>query len=179
MKGKATIKRTAGKTWVGLKNQDFLTPEFMNKLGRFLVSAIVMEAKKDLARQGNKPTPPGEKEGVPNSERFFESFSYNITQDNKIEVTSSWPWISQIVEGRQSFSMDWLTKSDGVTNVPMRSGNQRTTVIVGTPTGDKVWVHPGFRKHTFIRRGYENALRKFRKELKDQVLKTLRKTRPL
>ena len=179
MKGETTIKRSPGKTWGGLKNQDFLTPEFMNKLGRLLVRSIITEAKKDLARQGNKPTPPGEKEGIPNTERFFDSFSYSITVDNKIKVISSWPWINQIVEGRQSFSMDWLTKNNGVKNVPMRSGNQRTTVIVGTPTGDNVWVHPGFRKHTFIQRGYETALRGFKKELKGQVLKTLRKTRPL
>ena len=80
MKGKATIQRSAGKTWGALNNRDFLTPDFMSKLGRCLVSSIIMEAKKDLARQGNKPTPPGEKEGIPNTERFFESFSYTVLE---------------------------------------------------------------------------------------------------
>ena len=170
------LKMTRGKTWVGLKQEDFLTPEFMEKLGGFLVDSIIYEARKDLAKQGGKPTERGVAEGIPASERFFKSFRYEV-KGNSIEIYSDWEWIEQITEGRNEFSMEWLTQQRGVSRVPMAGKQPGTVLIKSTPGGSQQpWIHPGFRKHNFIRRGYEKARRKFEQELKTQINKVLKKT---
>lgn len=170
------IKKTYGKTWVGLEQEDFLTPKFLDKLGGFLVDAIVFEARKDLAKQGGKPTPVGTPEGIPASENFFKSFRYEVN-GTSIEVYSDWPWIDQILEGRREYPMEWLTQREGVSRVPM-PGKQPGTVLIRSTPGrmQKPWIHPGFRKHNFVRRGYEKARRKFEAELNKQVANVLKKT---
>lgn len=170
------LKKTYGKTWVGLEQEDFLTPRFMERLGGFLLDAIVFEARKDLAKQGGRPTPEGAPEGIPASNRFFESFSYKIN-GNSIEISSTWPWIEQVLEGRKAYPMEWLTQTEGVSRVPM-AGEQPGTVLIKSTPGNlqKPWIHPGFRKHNFVRRGYEKARHKFKQELDKQVAKILKKT---
>lgn len=169
------IKKTYGKTWVGLKNTDFLTPEFMKRLGDYLVDAIVYEARKDLAKQGNARTPRGEAEGIPADEKFFRSFSHKV-DGTKIEVSSDWPWILQILEGRPPYPMEWLTQEEGVPRVPM-PGPGGTVLIRTTPAQKQnAWIHPGFRKHNFVRRGYDKARRKFKDELDKQIAKVLKNT---
>jgi hypothetical protein len=175
-KSSVKIKKTHGKTWVGLKQEDFLTPAFMKKLGGFLLDAIVFEARKDLAKQGGKPTPEGAPEGIPASERFFQSFSYKIKK-NSIEIHSDWPWIEQIIEGRKPYPMEWLTRSEGISRVPMAGKQPGTVLIKSTPSNlSGPWIHPGFRKNNFLRRGYEKARRKFARELEKQFEKILKKT---
>jgi len=175
-KSSVKIKTTRGKTWVGLKQEDLLTPDFMRKLGGFLLDAVVFEARKDLAKQGGKPTPRGVAEGIPASEDFFQSFSYEI-KGNSIEIHSDWPWIEQITEGRRPYPMEWLTRAEGVTRVPMAGKQPGTVLIKSTPSVmDGPWIHPGFHKHNFLRRGYEKARRKFAKELESQFEKILKKT---
>lgn len=169
------IKKTHGKTWVGLEQADFLTPDFMERLGGFLRDAIVYEARRDLAKQGNRPTPVGHPEGIPADEKFFRSFSYQI-KDNVLEIHSSWPWIDQIVDGRRPYPMEWLTQQEGVTRVPMK-GPGGTVLIRATPaTPQEAWIHPGFRKHNFVRRGYEKARLKMEQELEKQIEKILKGT---
>lgn len=170
------IKKTQGKTWVGLDQEDFLTPDFMERLGGFLLDAVVYEARKDLAKQGGKPTPEGAPEGIPASERFFDSFAYQV-KGNSIEIHSSWPWIEQITQGRKEYPMEWLTRGAGVSRVPMAGKQPGTVLIKSTPaTTQPPWIHPGFRKNNFVRRGYEKARRKFERELKTQIEKILKKT---
>lgn len=169
------IKKTHGKTWVGLEQADFLTPAFMQRLGGFLRDAIVFEARKDLAKQGNARTPVGVAEGIPADEKFFRSFSY-VVKGNSVEIHSSWPWIDQIIEGRQPYPMVWLTQQEGVSRVPM-PGPGGTVLIRTTPaTARDAWVHPGFRRHSFLRRGYEKARRKMEQELEKQIVKILKGT---
>jgi hypothetical protein len=72
--------------------------------------------------------------------------------------------------------MEWLTRQAGVNAVPMKSSNG-TVIIRATPAlKDDAWIHPGFRKHNFVRRGYEKARRVFAQELEKQVGKILKKT---
>lgn len=171
------IKTTYGKTWVGLEQEDFLTKDFMERLGGFLRDAIVFEGRKDLARQGMQPTPRGRPEGIPvsSSDAFFKSFHYEV-KDNKIDIFSDWPWIDQILEGRKAYPMPWLTKERGVDKVPF-PGSAKTVIIRSTPKyAREAWIHPGFRKHNFVRRGYEKARKKFEEELEKRVLEVLRKT---
>lgn len=171
------IKRTYGKTWAGLENKDFVTPEFLNKVGEMLVDAIVFEAGKDFAKQGNTPTPRGQPEGIPGSVAFFDSFKYRVvSRGSRVEIYSTWPWIDQIIEGREPYPMEWLTQQEGVSRVPMKQPDG-TVLIRTTPASPQdAWVHPGFQKHTFVRRAYEKSRRKMKSLLEQQVLKTLKGT---
>jgi hypothetical protein len=175
-KSSVRLKKTYGRTWVTLKSEDILTPTFMGKLGSFLLEAIIYEARKDLAKQGGRPTPEGVPEGIPASEKFFQSFRYEI-KGTSIEVYSDWPWIDQITEGRKPYPMEWLTRPEGVNAVPMPGKQPGTVLIRATPASKEgAWIHPGFRKHNFVRRGYEKARRKFEQELNKQVENVLKKT---
>jgi len=167
------IKKTSGKTWATMKDGDFVDEKFLRRIGDLLVESIVFEAGKDFAKQGNKPTPPGQAEGVPRSLSFFDSFHYRLGRGQTVEVYSTWPWIDQIIEGRRPYPMDWLTQQAGVSRVPMK-GPGGTVLIKTTPAGTQdAWIHPGFRKHNFVRRGYERARRQMDEMIKKQVVKVL------
>ena len=171
--GGVRVKKTFGKTWVSLENKDLLTPAFMNKLGKFLVASIVLEGRRELSRQRSVK---GQPEGLPNTERFFESFSYKIERE-QVLVLSDWPWIEQLTQGRPEYKMPWLTQEQGVFVVPMRERGQNKVILRATPSkAADAWVHPGFKKHNFITRGYRKALAKFRREFTKDLLETLRKT---
>lgn len=180
------IKHTRGKTWAKLKSDDFITPEFLEKVGELLLESIVFEAGKDFAKQGNRPTPRGEPEGIPRSVRFFDSFSYKVV-NNTVEIHSDWPWIDQIIEGRPAYDMDWLRRDSAARGDPINPAKLnvegRSRVIFRTTPGmgkdggvQRSWVHPGFRKHNFLRRGYEKARKKVDKMLEKQVEKVLNET---
>jgi len=167
------IKRTSGKTWGSMTGDDFVDEAFLKKIGDLLVESIVYEAGKDFAKQGNRKTPRGFPEGIPRSVKFFDSFSYRIKNGKSVEVLSNWPWISQITEGRSAYPMEWLTQQEGVSRVPMPQ-DDGTVLIRTTPaTSQDAWIHPGFRKHSFIRRGYDRARRQMDKLIKEQVVKVL------
>jgi len=169
------IKRTAGKTWASAQSEDFVTPDFLEEVGKLLLESIIFEAGKDFAKQGNRPTDRGMPEGIPGSVRFFDSFHYKTDPSKgRVEIYSTWPWIEQITEGRRPYPMDWLTQQAGVSRVPMK-GPDGTVLIRSTPSSaEGAWIHPGFKKHTFVRRGYEKARRKMVKLLEKQVVKVLK-----
>lgn len=170
---KFKVKRTAGKTWANAKDEDYVDEAFLKKIGTLLVDSIVYEAGKDFAKQGNSPTPKGEAEGLPGSLNFFDSFTYEIKNGKTVIVYSSWPWIEQLTEGRRAYPMTWLTQQAGVSKVPMQQ-KDGTVLIRTTPTSpQEAWIHPGFQKHTFIRRGYDRARRQMDKLLQEQVIKVL------
>lgn len=173
------VRRTYGKTWAKLEDKDFFTSQFMDQVGRLLLDSIVREIRKDLAKQGKKPTPEGKPEGIPVSERFIRSFTYKVV-GTKVEISSTWPWVEQIIEGRPEYPMDWLTKEKGVDKVPMKSRTTGMVVIRSTPKSAKdAWIHPGFKKHNFVRRGFEKARKQMDKMLREQTAKVLNNTPPL
>ena len=166
------VRMTKGKTWSKLLPGDFLTPKFLARVGKLFVSAIISEARKDFAKQGGRPTGRGFAEGIPASEDFYKSFYYEVNKTT-VEVFSSWPQIEQIVEGRRPSPMDWLTRQNGVTRVPLK-GPGGTVLIKSAPaTPADAWIHPGFLKHTFIRRGYEKARRQMDQLLAQQIAEVL------
>ena len=166
------LRMTRGRTWANCTEDDFLTPAFMKRIGRLLLKSVIFEARKDLAKQGGRRTPTGEPEGIPDDEAFFKSFSFKI-KGKTVEIHSSWPQIEQITEGRRPYPMDWLTQQAGISRFPMK-GEDGTVLIRTTPTtSDDAWVHPGFRKNNFIRRGYERGRREMDQKLQEHVMKTL------
>jgi len=171
------IKRTRGQTWAQLESEDFIDSAFLNEIGELLVESIIYEAAKDFSKQGSTRTPVGDQEGIPGSLGFFNSFKHRVLdQKQQVEIYSTWPWIDQIIEGRRPYPMEWLTQQAGVSRVPMAQPDG-TVLIRSTPaTGDKAWIHPGFKKHNFVRRGYERARQRMEETLRKQVEKTLRNT---
>lgn len=114
--------------------------------GRCLIKYIRQEAEKDASKTHQ----------VPVTEDFYKSFSYRV-KGNTIEVSSSWPWIDMITQGRDPYPMPWLTQAQGVYKVPLRDA-QGMLVIRSTPlTTDKAWIHPAIARHTFIERAFRRA----------------------
>jgi len=122
------LRKVYGKPWSKLADGVPLSRDVLDRLGKALVDAIVREARKDLAKQGMSPTPKGQPEGLPVSDSFFDSFSYEIVGESTVAVTSTWPWVEQHVEGRDPYPMKWLTRQNGVNAVPMVQPNG--TVLV-------------------------------------------------
>ena len=167
------LKMTRGRTWATAKSEDFISPKFLKKIGRLLVTSVVLEAKRDLAKQGNHPTPKGVAEGIPASPKFFESFYYEV-EDQVVMLYSSWPQIEQIVEGRRPYPMNWLLRQEGLTKIPIK-GPKGTVLIKTVPaSSNNVWIHPGFRKHNFVRRGYERARRQMDEIFAEQAAEVLK-----
>lgn len=150
-------------------NQVIRDRNFLIKAAKIFIQEIIMEAKKDLAKQGNAPTPEGRPEGIPADPSFFKSFKYKL-EGTTILIYSTWPVIEQIVEGRKSYPMTWLTKADGITHVPIPGDRPNTVSILTAPKRRKdAWIHPGFRKHNFVRRGYNKAKSKVEDLLEDYL----------
>jgi len=153
--------------------------KILNRLGQAMVDAVVVEAKKDLAKQGRSPTPQGQPEGIPATDNFFESFGYKIIGKSTIALTSTWPWIEEVVEGREPYRMTWLTRSNRVYKVPFPQPNG--TVLIKTAplkTAD-AWIHPGFARHTFLERGVRRARKEMAKIVAKEAVKMLKKGNPL
>jgi len=168
------IRTTRGKTWTNVASEDFITRKFLQKVGRLFVKSIVYEARKDFAKQGGSRTPTGQPEGIPADEAFYKSFKFRTTEKT-VEIYCSWPQIEQITEGRRPYPMDWLTQQAGISRVPMK-GPGGTVLIKTTPaSSEDAWIHPGFRKNNFLRRGYERARREMDTMLQQQIVETLKK----
>ena len=145
------VRGVYGKPWSRMAGGVPLTKELLHRLGKVLVDSVVAEAKKDLAKKGIPSR--GSPVGLPDEESFLESFGYRISGESTIEITSTWPWIEQHVEGRDPYRMTWLTRGKGVYKVPIvkRDG---TVIIRTTPLStNNAWIHPGFARHTFLERG--------------------------
>lgn len=151
MKG-ARIVGIYGKPWSRIVQEPIpITHEVLERLGTAIVGAIITEGKKDLAREGRLQK--GKPEGLPNTKRFFESFGYRISGRSTIEVTCSWPYIDQIIDGRDPAPMYKLTLARGGEVVPITTSPGIVIFRVVPPKLTDAWVHPGFIKHNFVKRG--------------------------
>lgn len=160
---------------------------FLNKVGKVIRDEIVKEAKKQAVLDpkrgsGYRPFVSDEDqyetgsvpEGIPRSSKFFDSIQYRVT-GSKIEIFSDWPWISQIVEGRDPYKMTWLTKVEGVKVVPMQDPMGKV-IFRSTPnSASDAWIHPGFAKHTFIHEGWKKATFKVKKMYAQEALRIMLK----
>jgi len=169
--GVTPIRRAYGGAWSKMSGPVELSPDIMNRLGKALVESVVLEAKKDFAKQGRAP---GKPEGIPDSKNFFTSFSYRIVGRKTVEILSDWPWIEQIIEGRDPYPMKWLTRDAGVNRVPIMQPDG-TVLLRMTPLRTaNAWIHPGFAKHTFLARGIRKGREAMAKivfeELKNKAL---------
>jgi len=185
------LKKTSGKTWSNLTSDDIITPAVLKEIGEILVESIVREAGKDFAKQGNKPTPRGVPEGIPRSARFFDSFKYRIDgefveiysdwdtylnsrHDAKINSSNSVAAAISDGKGRKSFEMKGVRRPPWKRVMVVNSGTMGYRMAPGEDQAP--WIHPGFQKNTFVKRGYQNALRKVNKVVFDAAAKVLKNT---
>lgn len=134
-----------------------LTADDLKQFGQMLVDEIVNEAKKDFAKQRKGGGGP---QGLPDSQSFFDSFSYQIKGD-AVEVTSDWPWIEDLITGKKPFKMTWLTRRKGVHKVPIVQRDGKIVIRSAPLSTADAWIHPGIAKHTFIERGVKKARDRF------------------
>jgi len=155
---------------------------FLEKVAKVIRDEIVKEAQQQAARDPRKASErtsvneDGEtiSEGIPRSQQFFNSFHYRIF-NNAVEIYSDWPWITQIVEGRDPYKMTWLTRSQGVDKVPFHDPLGKV-IIRSTPlNAEDAWIHPGFAKHDFFTVGWQNALPKVRSMYAQETLRLVLK----
>lgn len=166
------VRSVYGQLWVRPDQRHLIPRKTLEKIAKTILDSIIMEGKKDLAKQGNRPTPEGKPEGLPVTEKFWRSFSYKIKGQGTIEIYCSWPVIDQILGGRARFSMDWLRQDMGVRRVPIEDPEEGTVWVATPGFGQESWVHPGFRKHTFIERGIRKARAKNKETLARQVFES-------
>jgi len=163
-----------GKPWSKLVGQPIeISREMLERLGEALVESVVEEARKDFAKQGRKPTPEGQPEGIPASESFFESFGYKILGKSTVVITSTWPWLEQIREGRDPYKMTWLTRPRRVHRVPMPQKDGTVLIRMAPLRIRDAWIHPGFARHTFLERGIRKGRKKMAKIVGAEVMKAL------
>lgn len=149
------LKSVYGKPWSQLvKGSIPISRQTLERLGQAIVDAVVLEAKRDLAMQRDIT---GEPEGLPDSIRFFQSFSYKITGASTIELVSNWPYINQLIDGRQPFRMAWLTQAKGVDVVPIEQKNGVVLFRTTPQDTNAAWIHPGFARHNFVQRGVKKG----------------------
>jgi hypothetical protein len=160
---------------------------FLDKVGKYIRDEIVKEAKRQAAMgakrsSGYRPFVSEEDqydtgstpEGIPRSSKFFNSFQYRIVGGTSIEVYSTWPWISQIVEGRPEYKMTWLTQ-DRVKTVPMKDPTGKVIFRSTPASAEDAWVHPGFASHDFITQGWKKALPKVKRMYALEAFKEMTK----
>jgi len=175
---KAKIVRKAyGKPWTQILKEVEVSRELLEGVGKLLVKHVVKEARADLARQGNKRTPIGMPEGIPASEKFFDSFSWKLSGPRTVDVVSTWPWIRQILDGRRAFRMKWLTRAAGRDRVPLRQEDGTVVIRMAPDRPENAWIHPGFDKHNFVDRAFRKAKKDVDQHVYDTVFKALKKSK--
>ena len=154
--GMAGVRRVYGKPWSKLAQGMNLDRKTLQRLGRALVRAIRMEAARTVARQKGLKIE-GSPESLPDTPRFLDSFGYRIVGRSTVEITCTWPFIEQLIEGRDPYRMVWLTQQAGIGKVPMTQPDG-TVIIRTTPRQmSDAWIHPGWARHTFIERGVKRG----------------------
>lgn len=158
-----------GKPWSRMADKPIvMSDEVLKRLGKMLVESVVAEAQKDFAKQGANAQP-GAPEGLPNSKNFFNSFHYRISGKSTIEIYSDWPYIQQVIEGRDPYPMTWLL---GGMVVPIKKGG--VTLFRTTPMKkEDAWIHPGFARHTFLQRGIKKGREQMAQIMVEEAIKTL------
>ena len=170
---KKRVQGTYGKSWENLLSYK-LDKKWLQKIGRVIVEEVVQQARVDAAKAR------GLKVGnmIPLEPEFYKSFGYRILGESTIEVTSSWPWITDLTDGRGPFPMTWLmSKVGGVRKIiPLAVPGQSTPIFRTLPLEtEKAWIHPGIARHTFVQKGIKRARKRiyevYAEALKEQGAK--------
>jgi hypothetical protein len=160
------IRGVYGGAWAKLIAGDYTPgPKVLDRLGRRLVEEVINEARKDLARRSQGTDT---RVGLPDTEKFFQSFSYRV-KGSVVEVMCNWPTIDALMEGRSPFPMTWLTRDKVPGPIPIHDPTGKIIFRMAPKNPGEAWIHPGFEKHNFVRRGIEKARAEMAVVLKDDL----------
>jgi hypothetical protein len=144
-----------------------LTSEQIHRIGEIILDQIREEIEKDTLKASSFRAQ-GDPVPLPRTKRFAESFKFQISGKRTLEFTSDWPTAQAHTLGRDPdvdldaknksstppFPMWWLVQPQ----VPRARivTSEGKVIVVATPSpadGDALWVHPGFRRYSFLERG--------------------------
>lgn len=135
----------------------------------------------------------GEPVSLPNTSKFVDSFSVNVV-GNQISINSTWPTarahasdpdrpdslVTGVAGSTGPIVMSWLTRPEvPFAQIVLSNGE---TIIRTTPDpskGDKPWIHPGFRRYTFLERGIRKGRKLALESLVKEALESALKKRDL
>lgn len=132
-----------------------------------IIEAIHKEIKRDMALSAGIKGGNGNPVPLPNSQRFVKSFQIRIKGASTLEIWSDWPTASAhttkvkpgFVENQRPdtsapMPMTWLMQPKVPLARIVTAGGQvliRTTPL--SKNQSQAWIHPGFKKYTFLERG--------------------------
>tara|TARA_B100000900_G_C20483408_1_gene676434 strand:- start:157 stop:711 length:555 start_codon:yes stop_codon:yes gene_type:complete len=141
-----------------------LTSAEITKIAGILLESVKAEIRKDIAkssgvRSAGQPVP------IPDSKKFVDSFKVRIT-GKTIEIYSDWPTAEAHLNKKDKgpFPMRWLARPQvPYSRIETKDG---ISLVRSTPSSPNFWVHPGFKKYSFLERG----VRKGQKIAREKVL---------
>jgi len=169
-----------------------LTPQQLRKAALIILKAIKAEIKKDIAKAAGLRSP-GDPVPLPQTTAFADSFKVRVKGKSTIEITSSWPTAvahttpadevdpeNNRPKPHAPIEMWWLTRPKVPFAQIVRSNGE--VIVRTTPNpakGDKLWIHPGYRKYTFLERGLKKGREEAVKALAEEVIQNLLATHDL
>lgn len=169
-----------------------LSPNQMKLAGEIILDSIKKEINRDIALI-LAVRPAGQPVSLPKTARFAESFKVIVT-GSLINITSDWPTAVAHTTDADQMDVESDTKPQPSAPIPMiwltrpavpyaRIVRSDGEVIVRTTPdprqGDKPWIHPGFKKYTFLERGIRKGRKLAIEELAASILENLLKTHDL
>ena len=146
------------------------------KMAEYVLRAIRKEIAKDVAKAA-APRNPGEPVKLPQTKKFAESFSVRVA-GGKLEVVSTWPTAevhtkktNDTRDRTPPYEMKWLSQPDMTALRIARSGGEVVFRTTPNPSkGGRYWIHPGFRKYNFLRRGIDKGVAEFLESLGEKLV---------
>ena len=143
-----------------------LTPDQISRTADILLEFIKKEIRRDMALSAGIRGK-GEAVGLPQTRKFVDSFQVRVKGQSTIEIFSDWPtaeahttklkpnFVDNMRPDRSApINMTWLRRPEvPYARIELANGEVIVRTTPNPAQGDKYWVHPGFRKYTFIERG--------------------------
>lgn len=161
----------------------------MTRAGEIILAEIRNEIKIDAAKAAGTRKP-GAPVPIPLSPEFAKSFKVRVRGSSTIEITSDWPTAGAHTNAASKINPDnprvnqtgpiemkWLARP-AVSYARIVQSNG-VVVVRTTPDplqGDTYWMHPGFRKYTFLERGLRKGKEKVAQELAKELIEQLIQT---
>jgi len=123
-----------------------ITKDVIKIFGEEIVKAVKEEAKKAS----------GKGAGIPKSQDFYDSFSYEIIKGGKIKLQSTWEWVNKYLERKEPYEAKWLTRRQGENKViPLKTETGDVIFRQAPLVGSKGWIHPAIAKYNFVDKGIQ------------------------
>lgn len=176
--------RSAYTGTIGKGAQIDLSREQVEMIGRIILEQIREEIAEDTKKAGASRGS-GEPVALPLTKRFADSFQFKVSGERTLEFTSDWPTARAHTLGRDKdldledknkggsgeFPMWWLTKPQVPYARIVNSEGKITVVSTPNPAdGDAMWIHPGFRRYSFLERGIRKGKQKALEALAVDIL---------